>query len=68
MCVATAEDASPKLGADLQQPALAQLKSVRTLDEIHQRFATALGADRVVAQMIQWTVVPRRSEAEPAAK
>ena len=68
MCVATAEDASPKLGADLQQPALAQLKSVRTLDEIHKLFATALGADRVVAQMIQWTVVPRRSEAEPAAK
>lgn len=60
MCLATAEDVYPKLPAELQVPPLAPLRSVRTLDELRQRFAETAGPQGVVSQTVQWSVAPRQ--------
>ncbi|WP_425415597.1 DUF4384 domain-containing protein [Oryzisolibacter propanilivorax] len=68
MCLATAEDVYPKLPAELQVPPLAPLRSVRTLDELRQRFAETAGQQGMVSQTVQWSVAPRQGNgAGPAA-
>ncbi|MFT3776776.1 MAG: DUF4384 domain-containing protein [Ottowia sp.] len=65
ICVATTEDASPRLQEETQAPALTALKGVRGVQGIQERFAAALGADGQVSRTIQWSVQPRRPQ--PAA-
>ena len=68
MCIATAEDAQPKLGPDIFGLPLAPLKGASTLDEVQQRYAAAMGADGLVTQTVRWSVAPRRKTAAAAAR
>ena len=60
ICVATEEDAAPKLPADMQAPALTTLKGVQGAQGVLERFTAAAGPSGQVSQVIQWTVQPRR--------
>lgn len=60
ICVATEEDAAPKLPADMQAAALTPLKGVQGVQGVLERFTAAVGPSGQVAQVIQWTVQPRR--------
>ncbi|MFV0679613.1 DUF4384 domain-containing protein [Ottowia sp.] len=72
MCVATSEDAQPKLPADLQMPALTALKDVQGIGGIQERFAATMGPQDYVAQTVQWRVVPQPAQTDangtPAAQ
>lgn len=64
ICMATAEDAMPKLPPELQGPALTAVKEVQGVPGLQQRFQHALGADGYVAQTIRWNVVGRKAPTE----
>jgi hypothetical protein len=64
ICMATAEDAMPKLPAELQGPALTAVKDVQGIPGLQQRFQQALGADGYVAQIMRWSVVGRKAPAD----
>jgi hypothetical protein len=63
LCIATSEDAMPKLPAELQGPALTVVKDVQGAPALQQRFLQAVGRDGYVAQAINWTVVGRKAPA-----
>ena len=60
ICIATAEDAVPKLPTDMQVPPLAVMKGVQGTEGVLARFAAATGQGAHVSQVVQWTVQPRR--------
>ncbi len=60
VCVATDQDAAPKLPADMQAAALTTLKGVSGTQGVLERFNSAMGATGQVSQEIQWAVQPRR--------
>ena len=66
ICLATAEEAMPKLPAEMQGPALATMPGVRGIEGVQQRFEAALGKDAFVGQALRWTVLPRRPQAAAA--
>jgi len=61
MCLATHEDALPRLPADMQVPPLAPVRSVQDLDDLRRRFAQAVGNENLTTQTVQWLVGPRRT-------
>lgn len=61
ICMATAEDAMPKLPTELQGPALTVVKDVQGVSGVQQRFQQALGANGYVAQVLRWNVVGRKA-------
>ena len=65
ICIATSEDATPKLSPEMLVPALTTLRGVNGVDGVRQRFATAMGQDTYVAQVINWNVAPRRPTVTP---
>ncbi len=60
VCVATDQDAAPKLPADMQVPALTPIKGVQGTQGVVERYAAAAGQDGQVTQVLQWTVQARR--------
>ena len=66
-CMATSEDATPKLPPGLQVPALTALQGVKGTESLQQQFAAAVGQDAYVAQTLQWQVAPRRAAPANAA-
>lgn len=66
ICLATAQDALPKLPAELQGPALTVVKDVQGVSGIQQRFEQTLGSQGYVTQQLRWNVVGRTTE--PAAQ
>ncbi|MEZ5608453.1 MAG: DUF4384 domain-containing protein [Burkholderiaceae bacterium] len=66
ICMATAEDAAPRLPADLQGPALTPLRGVRGFEGVKERFAAAMGTDGQVSQEVRWSVVPHKPTPAPA--
>lgn len=66
LCVATAEDASTVLPPELQVPALTVLKDVKGVQGMQERFASVLGKDKFVTQVLQWMVVPKLPVTTPA--
>ena len=67
ICMATAVDAADRLPGDIQGSALTTMRGVRGFDGVKDRFATAMGADGQVAQVVRWTVVPQKPAPAPAA-
>lgn len=61
ICMATAEDAMPKLPAELQGPALTVVKDVQGVSGVQQHFQQALGPNGYVAQVLRWNVVGRKA-------
>lgn len=61
ICMATAEDAMPKLPTELQGPALTVVKDVQGVSGVQQRFQQALGPNGYVAQVLRWNVVGRKA-------
>ena len=66
VCVATAEDPSTVLPPELQVPALSVLKDVKGVQGLQERFASVLGKDAFVTQVLQWMVVPKLPAPAPA--
>lgn len=66
LCLATAEEAMPKLPAPLQGPALTVVQGVQGMADVQQHFEQALGREGYVAQLLRWNVVGRK-EAAPGA-
>lgn len=67
ICIATQEDAAPKLPTDMQVPALTVMNGVRGTQGVLERFATVTGENGQVSQAIQWVVQPRRPSPPPTA-
>lgn len=72
ICEATATDATARLPADIQGPALTNLPGVVGFAGVQERFAAAMGNDGQVSQIVRWSVVPKATAAPaapaPAAK
>ncbi len=65
LCLATAQAAEPLLPPELQGPAMTALTGVKGVEDVQQRYATAMGAQGYVSQLVQWNVVPRPAPPEP---
>ncbi|MBS7777918.1 DUF4384 domain-containing protein [Acidovorax sp. CCYZU-2555] len=61
LCIATNEDAMPKLPPELQGPALTAVKDLQGAPGLRQRFLDAMGPQGSVAQVIRWNVVGRKA-------
>ncbi len=57
-CAATRDDASPRLPAAMQVPALTLIQGVRGTEGLLQTFENALDKNDYVTQTIQWKVEP----------
>lgn len=71
ICVATADDPATRLPPEMQLPALASMKGVQGVQGVQQRFASALGKDDFISQVVQWNVVAKKPvppASAPAAK
>lgn len=60
LCIATNEDAMPKLPPELQGPALTPVKDMQGVQGLQQRFLDAMGPRGAVAQTLRWNVVGRK--------
>lgn len=67
ICIATQEDAAPKLPTDMQVPALTVMNGVQGTQGVLERFAAVTGENGQVSQAIQWVVQPRRPSPPPTA-
>ena len=66
LCIATANDVMPRLGPDMQGPALTVMNNVKGIQGIEERFQQALGSEAHTSQSIQWNVNARKEPAAPA--
>lgn len=66
MCIASDEDPMPRMPAQLNTPALTPITGVKTLDQLRQEFESAAGAKHMVAQTLEWNILP--PPPQPAAK
>lgn len=64
ICMATAEDAMPKLPSELQGPALTMVKDVQGVSGLQQRFQKTMGPNGYVSQVLRWNVVGRKASPE----
>ena len=62
LCIATAENVMPRLGADMQGPALTVMKDIHGIQGVQQRFQQALGTEAHTSQAIQWSVTARKEQ------
>jgi hypothetical protein len=60
-CIATDQDALPKLPAPLQDQGLTVIEGYRGVASVKDAFTQALGRDGYVEQTLQWNVVSRRT-------
>ena len=66
MCVAANEDPMTRMPQELNASALTPIRGVGTLEDMRKHFETAVGADKMVAQTLQWRILPP-PPAPPAA-
>lgn len=68
MCLASNEDPMTRMPQELNVNALTPIRAVKTLDELKAHFDAALGGPQnVVAQKLQWRILPAPPPAAPAA-
>lgn len=58
MCVATTEDPMTRMPQELNAEALTPIQGVRSLDEMRAHFETAVGADKMASQTLEWHILP----------
>lgn len=63
ICVATNEDALPKLPAPLQGSGLTVIPGYKGVGSVKEAFTQAVGESGYVEQTLQWSVIPRRAAA-----
>jgi len=66
MCVASNEDPMTRMPQELNAGALTPIHGVKTLGEMRKHFETAVGADKMAAQTLEWRILPA-PPAPPAA-
>lgn len=63
ICIATNEDALPKLPAPLQSSGLTVIPGYKGVGSVKEAFTMAVGENGYVEQTLQWNVIPRRAAA-----